>query len=75
MICEPISFNILGESVLTVALVPTGMKTGVEISPWGVVIKPVLALPDFANILNSIGSLPEPYSNSLPSVHGSTCFC
>jgi len=32
--------DLLGERPLTVAWVPTGMKTGVRISPWGVFSTP-----------------------------------
>src|SRR3990172_7227461 len=40
MISAPRSARSAGESVLTVACVPTGMNTGVWTSPWDVVILP-----------------------------------
>ena len=36
MICEPIFFSVSGSTPFTVACVPTGIYTGVRISPCGV---------------------------------------
>ena len=55
MICAPTDSRSRGERDLTVAAVPTGMNTGVEICPWGVVICPVRPKPLRAPVsLNSI---------------------
>ena len=43
MICEPQSTRSSGDNALTVACVPTGMKAGVSMVPWGVVTTPNLA--------------------------------
>ena len=43
IICEPASFRSRGSTPLTVACVPTGMYTGVSISPCGVCSTPALA--------------------------------
>ncbi len=40
MICVPISRNSRGSSALTLACVPTGMNTGVSITPRVVVSRP-----------------------------------
>jgi len=55
MILAPASSKSSGDTALTDPLVPTGMKTGVSKSPWGVLISPVLALHslDLCVILNS----------------------
>lgn len=42
-ICAPMDFKSAGVMALTVASVPTGMKTGVRIRPWAVEIIPVRA--------------------------------
>ena len=44
----PVAATLSGIIALTVAAVPTGMKAGVRISPRGVEIAPVRALPSVA---------------------------
>lgn len=51
MISELRFLRSVGESVLTVALVPTGMKTGVWMRPCGVFSVPVRAEPSLWEIL------------------------
>ena len=47
----PIPRSSSGESVFTVAWVPTGMNTGVSTGPWGVWSRPALARPSTASSL------------------------
>src|SRR5881628_157286 len=46
-----------GVSALTVACVPTGMKTGVSTTPWAVVRRPRRAAPSVASRWNVMGSI------------------
>lgn len=43
MICTPASRNSSGETLFTLACVPTGMKIGVWMVPWGVEMVPARA--------------------------------
>src|SRR6266850_2884951 len=52
MICVPISRNSRGSSALTLPCVPTDMKTGVSMTPWGVVNRPSRAL-EVASVFNN----------------------
>ena len=45
----PVARTLSGIIALTVAAVPTGMKAGVRMSPRGVLMVPVRALPDVAS--------------------------
>jgi hypothetical protein len=47
-ISAPVAATLSGIIAFTVAAVPTGMKAGVRISPLGVEIFPVRALPSLA---------------------------
>ncbi len=52
-ICAPTALRSAGESVRTVACVPTGMNTGVSTVPWGSVREPERAAPDWPSIQKS----------------------
>lgn len=66
MMVAPASRSSSGETLLTLAWVPTGMKMGVEMMPWGVWIVPVLAHVSghSASIVNENGGMyfPDRYS-------------
>ena len=52
-IWAPTALRSAGESVRTVACVPTGMNTGVSTVPWGNVSAPDRAVPDWPSIQKS----------------------
>ena len=52
MISAPMLFRSSGESVLTVACVPTGMKTGVWTVPCDVVSSPLRAEDSVSFLIN-----------------------
>src|SRR5437867_2245925 len=53
MICVPISINSRGSSAFTLPWVPTGMNTGVSMTPWPVVSRPRRALESGSVLSNS----------------------
>ena len=60
MIVAPSSSNCAGVRAFTVACVPTGMKTGVVISPCGVENVAVRALPSRAEISKEKSMISDP---------------
>jgi len=56
-ICAPTALRSAGESVRTVAWVPTGMNIGVSTVPCGRVSEPERAAPDWPSIQKSNISL------------------
>jgi len=58
--CKPHSTNSSGDIAFTVACVPTGMKTGVFISPWAVCNTPVCVVDFYPTFCRVAGVDPEP---------------
>src|SRR3954466_3604852 len=54
MICAPVSATVSGNMAFTVAAVPTGMKTGVSMTPCAVVSRPRRAAPSRATMSKPI---------------------
>src|SRR5260221_7583851 len=65
MICVPISWSSRGSSALTLACVPTGMNTGVSMTPCAVVSFPRRALVG-ASVFSSLNILIIQNRNAAP---------
>mmetsp|Transcript_23111 Transcript_23111/g.72680 ORF Transcript_23111/g.72680 Transcript_23111/m.72680 type:complete len:263 (+) Transcript_23111:758-1546(+) len=66
-ILHPKAFMSSEDMPLMVPCVPTGMKTGVNTSPWGRLTVVARALPQFASNVKTRGCWPEVFGTAAPS--------